>query len=101
MQIRFSLPVVVLLLSSTGWGLTWLPLRYFESAGLEGPPLIFIAFASAVMFLFPVFMWQFDEWKKGLHLLLLIAVFGGIANLSFQSALYYGDVVRVMILFYL
>ena len=101
MQIRFSLPVIVLLLSSTGWGLTWLPLRYFESAGLEGPPLIFIAFASAVMFLFPVFMWQFDEWKKGLHLLLLIAVFGGIANLSFQSALYYGDVVRVMILFYL
>ena len=101
MQMRFSLPVVVLLLSSTGWGLTWLPLRYFESAGLEGPPLIFIAFASAVMFLFPAFIRQFDCWKKGLHLLLLIAVFGGIANLSFQSALYYGDVVRVMILFYL
>jgi drug/metabolite transporter (DMT)-like permease len=101
MQMMFSLPVVVLLVSSTGWGLTWLPLRYFDSAGLEGPPLIFIAFASAVMFLFPVFIRQIDFWKSGLHLLLLITVFGGIANLSFQSALYYGDVVRVMILFYL
>jgi len=101
MQIKFSLPVVVLLFSSTGWGLTWLPLRYFESVGLEGPLLIYIAFASAVMFLLPIFMQQINYWKKGLHLLLLIALFGGIANLSFQSALYYGDVVRVMILFYL
>lgn len=101
MQIKFSLPVTVLLISSTGWGLTWLPLHYFESAGLGGPQLIFIAFSSAVIFLLPVMARQFNNWKKGLHLLLMIAVFGGIANLSFQSALYYGDVVRVMILFYL
>jgi drug/metabolite transporter (DMT)-like permease len=101
MQIKLSLPVTVLLISSTGWGLTWLPLHYFESAGLGGPQLIFIAFASAVIFLLPVMVRQFSHWKKGLHLLLMIAVFGGIANLSFQSALYYGDVVRVMILFYL
>lgn len=101
MQIKFSLPVTVLLISSTGWGLTWLPLHYFESAGLGGPQLIFIAFASAVMFLLPVMARQLSHWKKGLHLLLMIAVFGGIANLSFQSALYYGDVVRVMILFYM
>lgn len=101
MQIKFSLPVVVLLFSSTGWGLTWLPLRYFESVGLEGPLLIFIAFTSAVMFLLPIFMQQINYCKEGLHLLLLIVLFGGIANLSFQSALYYGDVVRVMILFYL
>ena len=95
------MPVIVLLISSTGWGLTWLPLHYFESAGLGGPQLIFIAFASAVIFLLPVMVRQYSNWKKGLHLLLMIAVFGGIANLSFQSALYYGDVVRVMILFYL
>lgn len=101
MQIKFPLPVIVLLFSSIGWGLTWLPLRYFESVSLEGPQLIFIAFTSAVIFLLPVFLKQMNSWKKGLHLLLLIALFGGIANLSFQSALYYGDVVRVMILFYL
>jgi len=101
MKLKLSLPVVVLLLSSIGWGLTWLPLRYFERVGLDGPLMIFIAFSSAVLFLLPRFMWQIKSWKKDLHLLLMIAVFGGIANLSFQSALYYGDVVRVMILFYL
>ena len=101
MKLKLSLPVVVLLFSSIGWGLTWLPLRYFERVGLDGPLMIFIAFSSAVLFLLPRFMWQIKSWKKDLHLLLMIAVFGGIANLSFQSALYYGDVVRVMILFYL
>ena len=33
--------------------------------------------------------------------MLLIALSGGIANASFQTAIYHGDVVRVMILFYL
>lgn len=33
--------------------------------------------------------------------LLMILFFGGMANVTFQSAMYHGDVVRVMILFYL
>lgn len=98
---KLPLPVLVLFFSSTGWGLTWLPLHYFERAGLNGPLLILIAFASAVAFLLPVFLRQRASWAQGLKLILLIVLFGGIANLSFQAALYYGDVVRVMILFYL
>ncbi len=101
MHLKLSVPVLVLLLSSTGWGLTWLPLRYFETVGVTGPLLIFIAFASATLILLPILIGQKKQWRNGIHLLLLIAIFGGIANLSFQTALYYGDVVRVMILFYL
>ena len=96
---KLSLPVVVLLVSSIGWGLTWLPLRHFESVGLASPLMIFIAFSSAVIFLLPVMIYRKSEMLNGLRLLMLIALFGGMANLSFQSALYYGDVVRVMILF--
>lgn len=98
---KLSIPVVVLLVSSIGWGLTWLPLRYFEGVGLAGPLMIFIAFSSAVVFLLPLMKFRKSGMLNGLHLLMLIALFGGMANLSFQSALYYGDVVRVMILFYL
>jgi drug/metabolite transporter (DMT)-like permease len=99
---KLSIPVVVLLFSSIGWGLTWLPLRYFDSVGLAGPLMIFIAFFSAVVFLLPLLVkGKKSNLMNGLHLLLLIALFGGLANLSFQTALYYGDVVRVMILFYL
>lgn len=98
---KLSLPVIVLLVSSIGWGLTWLPLQYFERVGLASPLMIFIAFSSAVIFLLPVMIFRKSEMLKGLNLLMLIVLFGGMANLSFQSALYYGDVVRVMILFYL
>ena len=98
---KLSIPVVVLLFSSIGWGLTWLPLRYFDSVGLPGPLMIFIAFFSAVVFLLPLLVKGKSGLLNGLHLLLLIALVGGLANLSFQTALYYGDVVRVMILFYL
>lgn len=98
---KLSIPVVVLLFSSIGWGLTWIPLRYFDSVGLAGPLMIFIAFFSAVVFLLPLLVKGKSDLMNGLHLLLLIALFGGLANLSFQTALYYGDVVRVMILFYL
>lgn len=98
---RISLPVWVLLLSSVGWGLTWLPLHYFESQGLNGPPMVFIIFLSAVTVLLPVMFTQRRQWPGHFHHLALIALFGGLANLLFQNALFYGDVVRVMILFYL
>lgn len=98
---RISLPVWVLLVSSIGWGLTWLPLHYFESQGLSGPPMVFIIFLSAVIVLLPVMVRQRNSWLGHLHHLALIALFGGLANLLFQNALFYGDVVRVMILFYL
>lgn len=98
---KFSLPVWVLLVSSVGWGLTWLPLHHFEASGLAGPSLVFISFASAVILLMPVLISQRHDWWGQVRYMLLIAIFGGFANLLFQLALYYGDVVRVMILFYL
>ena len=98
---RISLPVWVLLLSSIGWGLTWLPLHYFASQGLNGPPMVFIIFLSAVTVLLPVMFTQRRQWPGHFHHLALIALFGGLANLLFQNSLFYGDVVRVMILFYL
>lgn len=98
---KVSLPVWVLLISSVGWGLTWLPLHYFESRGLAGPPMVFIIFLSAVLVLLPVMIRQRSQWQGHLQHMALIALFGGFANLLFQNALFYGDVVRVMILFYL
>ncbi|MDX1335458.1 MAG: DMT family transporter, partial [Gammaproteobacteria bacterium] len=66
-----------------------------------GPPMVFIIFLSAVTVLLPVMFTQRRQWPGHFHHLALIALFGGLANLLFQNALFYGDVVRVMILFYL
>lgn len=69
--------------------------------GLDGMHLVFIAFASAGLLLSPLLYMQRHAWDGKVKYLLLIALFGGFANLSFQSAIYHGEVVRVMILFYL
>jgi drug/metabolite transporter (DMT)-like permease len=99
--VAVSLPVLVLFISSVGWGLTWLPLKYLNQHGMQGPLLVFVAFSAAALVLLPAFVRQRRSWSGQLRYLLLIALFGGFANLSFQIALYEGEVIRVMILFYL
>ncbi len=93
--------MLVLFISSVGWGLTWLPLKYLNQQGMQGPALVFVAFAAAALALLPAFVRQKRCWQGQLHHLALIALFGGFASLSFQIALYQGEVIRVMILFYL
>lgn len=93
--------VLVLLVSSTGWGLTWLPLKGLNAMGLDSMQLILIAFASAALLLMPWFIKQYPFWKNSLKLMFMIALAGGFANASFQTAIYHGDVIRVMILFYM
>lgn len=95
------LPVIILFFSSIGWGLTWLPLKQLGEAGMSGIPLILIAFGSAALLLLPLSWRQRQQWSGNWRFLGLIALFGGFANLSFQSAILHGDVIRVMILFYL
>lgn len=99
MNTRFA--VLVLALSSIGWGLTWLPLKGLNEMGLDGMQLILIAFASGSVLLAPWLIKQFSSWKNSIRFMLMIALAGGIANASFQTAMYQGDVIRVMILFYM
>jgi len=95
------LAVIVLFISSVGWGLTWLPIKSLNEMGLESMHMIFIAFASGALLLSPWLIKQHAIWKQSVLLMLLIGLAGGIANASFQTAIVHGDVIRVMILFYL
>jgi drug/metabolite transporter (DMT)-like permease len=93
--------VLVLFLGSAGWGLTWLPIKALSTMGLDGLHLVFIAFLSGALLLLPMLYRQRVYWKQKLTLMLMIAFAGGFANATFQSAIYHGDVIRVMILFYM
>jgi drug/metabolite transporter (DMT)-like permease len=95
------LAVLVLFLGSAGWGLTWLPIKALSTMGLDGLHLVFIAFLSGALLLLPMLYRQRVYWKQKLTLMLMIAFAGGFANATFQSAIYHGDVIRVMILFYM
>jgi len=98
---RLNLPVIVLLFGSVLWGLTWIPLKYFNQQGIEGIPLSLIAYGVVGLILLPAIIRQYPLWRNSQRFIWLIFALGGVANLSFAVAMVYGDVIRVMVLFYL
>lgn len=95
------MPVSLLIFSAAMWGLTWWPLRQFAAAGLTGPLMSLASYGFVGLVGLPFLLREHPAWRGQVHLLLLLALFGGWANASFVWALMIGDVVRVMLLFYL
>jgi len=94
-------PVLVLLASSVVWGLTWIPLKYFAGFGLQGVNVTLVGHGSVGALAVPWLAYRWRAWGGAWRPMLLLGTFGGLANLAFASALVSGDVVRVMVLFYL
>lgn len=96
-----SLPVLVLILSSVLWGLLWLPNKQVHAAGVDGLPMIAIAYTGLSLLLLPWLLRQRALWLPAWPWMLAIVAIGGAASVSFNAALIYGDVIRAMVLFYL
>lgn len=95
------LPLAVLFISSSLWGLTWWPLKQIAAQGLSGVPLILVAYGGVGVLLLPVLWAQRALWRPYWPWLLLVLACGGVANLSFPYSLIHGEVIRSMALFYL
>jgi drug/metabolite transporter (DMT)-like permease len=100
-QERPWMPVAVLLFASSLWGLTWWPLKGFAQEGLTGPALAMLTYGGAGLVGLPLLWRQRPLWQQDTTLVVLIALIGGWGNTAFVSAMVAGDVVRVMLLFYL
>ncbi|MDH3326009.1 MAG: DMT family transporter [Gammaproteobacteria bacterium] len=96
-----NMPVFVLLIGSVLWGLTWIPLKFFNQQGIDGIPLTLIAYGIVGLILLPITIKQYPLWRVAKRNICLIFILGGTANLAFAVAMVYGDVIRVMVLFYL
>jgi drug/metabolite transporter (DMT)-like permease len=98
---RTSLATLVLLLASTLWGLSWIPLKALAGQGMDGLLLIAVGYACMAAVVLP-WMWRSRSYLRG-HSKALTGIFiaGGLANVCFNYAMIYGEVVRVMVLFYL
>ncbi|MFZ5722824.1 MAG: DMT family transporter [Pseudomonadota bacterium] len=94
-------PVFVLLLASIAWGCTWWPLKQVAAMGVGGVPQILVAYGTVALLMLPLLLLQYTRWRPEAHYLLLVFLLGGAANLAFAWSLLLGDVVRVMVLFYL
>jgi drug/metabolite transporter (DMT)-like permease len=94
-------PVLVLVASSMAWGLTWMPLKYFGRYGLEGGVVTLVAHGSVGVLALGWLLRSRQRWLSARGAMLWLALSGGLANLAFACAIVSGDVVRVMVLFYL
>jgi drug/metabolite transporter (DMT)-like permease len=94
-------PVLALLGASLLWGLSWIPLKYFGRFGVQGVTVTLVAHGSVGAIAGVWLAWRRPRWRSQWQGLLALAACGGIANLTFASAIVSGDVVRVMVLFYL
>ena len=95
------LPLLLLFFSASLWGMTWWPVKNFAAAGLSGPWLTLLSYGP-VGLAGLYFVWcERAAWRRQLGLFLLLGLVGGWANTAFINALLLGDVVRVMLLFYL
>ncbi len=95
-----ALPALALCLNALVWGTSWWPLRYFESLGLHplwATALVYLTVVVVVVLLRPRAVMQVLR-TPALCLLVLAA---GTTNAAFNWAMVIGDVVRVILLFYL
>jgi drug/metabolite transporter (DMT)-like permease len=94
------LAALALAVNALAWGLSWWPFRMLQELGVHPLWATTLVYALAVvsMLLFrPVALRHFGR-HKGLWLLALAA---GLTNVGFNWAVSIGDVVRVVLLFYL
>lgn len=95
------LPVSALLLGATLWGVIWYPMRLLEGQGLSGIWLTFILYAAALVVSLPRTAGTLREFVSEWRTLVPLALAGGWANTAFVLAVLDGNVMRVLLLFYL
>lgn len=98
---RAWLPVLALLLGATLWGTMWWPLRHFEGAGLAGAWLALAMYAVAVTVALPWAWRARGDWRTHWRIVVLLMLLGGWTNVAFTLAMLEGQVLRVLLLFYL
>jgi drug/metabolite transporter (DMT)-like permease len=97
---RPALAAGALVINAFVWGVSWWPFRELETFGLHplwATSLIYLLAAVVVL------AWRPQAWRALLahRGLWLLAVASGLTNIGFNWAVTLGDVVRVVLLFYL
>jgi drug/metabolite transporter (DMT)-like permease len=90
-----------LLVAASAWGIVWYPYRLLETAGISGSLATLLTYLVGLALLLALFgpraMWP----RADRGLLLVIALAAGWTNLAYVLAVIHGEIMRVMLLFYL
>jgi drug/metabolite transporter (DMT)-like permease len=95
-----ALPALALVVNAFVWGISWWPFRQLQGDGLHPLVATALVYVLSVTLLLAV---RPRAWRAfaGQPLLWLLAAAAGMTNVGFNWAVTVGDVVRVVLLFYL
>lgn len=94
-------PALSCMVAAVLWGILWYPLRLLEDMGIPGLWSTLLIYCSALIFIIPVCWQRRSEFLKHNIEYILVGIFAGWTNLAFILAMLEGEVVRVLVLFYL
>lgn len=94
-------PVLGLLYGATFWGFVWYPSRLLEQAGLAGSWLTLCAYTAAFIVFLPFARHSLEGFSRHRVEILVLTIAAGWTNTAFVLAVLEGEVVRVVLLFYL
>ncbi len=95
------LPVLSILLGASLWGVIWYPLRLLEAGGFSGVWLTLTLYATALAASLPFTYRALPEFARRPWLLLMLMLAAGWTNIAFVEAVLQGNILRVLLLFYL
>lgn len=94
-------PVVALLFGASLWGIIWYPYRLLQRGGVEGVPATLFSYLVAVLLASLLFARAWREFAKAPVVLILLGLASGSCNLAYVLGILHGEVMRVLLLFYL
>lgn len=100
MKLPSSAPTWALLFGAATWGVLWYPYRLLNQAGLDGIWSTVLTYAAALIVGLAIF-WRDAAGLKFSPFAILMGLAVGWSNLAYVLGVLEGEVMRVLLLFYL
>lgn len=98
--LRAAWPTLAIMIGASVWGFVWYPLRMLASFGLTGTASSAVTSAAGCLFVL-VLRWRSIASVRWHRVLPLLGLAAGVTNVGFVWGAIHGEVMRVLLLFYL
>lgn len=94
-------PSLWLVVGGIIWGVFWIPLRMLGEAGFEGAWAGLAIYAISALIMLPVLAYRMGSMWAGGRALIMCGALTGTALSLYATSIYFTDVIRAILLFYL
>ena len=98
---RHLYPVLAMMLGAGMWGIAWYPIRLLEDGGLHGLWQLLLLYGAALIVALPWTWRSVGDFGRAPGPVAIMILAGGWTNVGFVLAVLDGNVLRVLLLFYL